>query len=716
MRLLSAVAWAVSVVHVAAAAASRQPSTAGIEALLKRRLPDHADAFELSLVEPCSQDSNKTVESYYVQNGKDGKIVVEGSTISAILSGAFWSWEDWELELDWMALRGINLPLAWIGVEQIFIEVFREVGFTDAEISSFLSGPAFQAWNHFGNIQGSWGGDLPFAWVEDQFALQKKIVARMGELGMTPILPAFTGYVPRNISRVRPDARVSNGSSWEGFPAENTFDTFLDPFDPMFAELQKSFIDKQKQAYGDITNFYTLDQFNENNPASGDLDYLHNVSTNTWKSLKAADPDAVWFMQGWLFVSNGEFWTDERIKSFLDGIPNNDDMMILDLASESTPQWQRTQSYHGKPWIWCEIHGYGGNMGLYGQILNVTVDPVEALGESKSLVGFGLSMEGQEGNEIMYDLLLDQAWSSDPIETKAWFHKWVTARYSGGSLGRGRHGEAVPLPEEVYAAWEALRLTVFNNANLTANAVPKSIMELVPSTSGLTDRVGHHPTKLSYDPAAMVGAWKHLFQAGIRDPALYLNPSFQFDLVDFTRQVMANAFIPAYQKLVKIYTTPNKNAQNQAKQLKAQGQELIELMKGLDLVLSTNENFRLDTWIKAARKSAGGDAEMADFMEYEARNQVTLWGPSGQISDYASKSWSGLVLTYYVPRWTMFVNYLVATAPSAYNQTAFNAELLKWELGWVNEKTGDSNECGDELPSIEKVLPVILRKWAHLFA
>lgn len=43
-------------------------------------------------------------------------------------------------QLDWMALRGINLALAWIGVEKIFIEVFRDVGFTDSEISSFVSG------------------------------------------------------------------------------------------------------------------------------------------------------------------------------------------------------------------------------------------------------------------------------------------------------------------------------------------------------------------------------------------------------------------------------------------------------------------------------------------------------------------------------------------------------------------------------------------------
>jgi hypothetical protein len=31
--------------------------------------------------------------------------------------------------------------------------------------------------------------------------------------------------------------------------------------------------------------------------------------------------------------------------------------------------------------------------------------------------------------------------------------------------------------------------------------------------------------------------------------------------------------------------------------------------------------------------------------------QVTLWGPDGNINDYASKQWSGLVKDYHMGRW-----------------------------------------------------------------
>lgn len=165
----------------------------------------------------------------------------------------FWAWSDWEFELDWLALHGVNLPLAWVGFEKILLDVFREIGLTESEIIPFFSGPAFQAWNRFGNIQGSWGGELPLQWIDGQFELQKQILARMLELGMTPILPAFTGFVPRALPHVYPNASVVNGSRWEDFSLDYTNTTFLEPADPLFADLQDRVISKQIEYYGKVT-------------------------------------------------------------------------------------------------------------------------------------------------------------------------------------------------------------------------------------------------------------------------------------------------------------------------------------------------------------------------------------------------------------------------------------------------------------------------------
>jgi alpha-N-acetylglucosaminidase len=574
--------------------------------------------------------------------------------------------------LDWLALRGVNLPLAWVGQEKILVESFRELNMTDAEINSYLSGPAFQAWNRFGNIQGSWGDDLPMEWIDNQFDLQKNITKRMVELGMTPVLPCFTGFVPRAITRVLPNATVVNGSAWNGFATEYTNVTFLEPTDPAFENLQISFISKQAEALGNITHFYTLDQYNENDPFSDSPDYLKGVSNNTMKSLKTADSEAIWLMQGWLFYSSSTFWTQPNVEAYLGGVSDNSDMLVLDLFSESHPQWSnaRVNSYYGKPWIWCQLHNYGGNMGLYGQILNVTINPIEALANtsSGSLVGFGLTMEGQEGNEIMYDLLLDQSWSASPIDTETYFYNWVTRRYAGNGA----------IPNDVYTAWDIMRTTVYNNTNATTEAVTKSIFELSPNITGMVDRTGHHATTINYNTSILSDAWHLMYAAANSNPSLWDNPAFQYDMVDVTRQVLSNNFNAIYSTLISTYHTSNTNAT-----ITPLIQNLTSLLNTLDSVLSTNPSFSLSTWVNAAR-SLSSNSTIQSFYEYNARNQITLWGPKGEINDYASKSWGGLVSGYYVPRWEIFGEYLVEVGVAGYNVTVLDGRLLAFGEGWQN--------------------------------
>lgn len=596
-----------------------------------------------------------------------------------------------------MALHGINLPLAWVGAEKILVDVFRELGLTDSEILTFLSGPAFQPWNRLGNIQGAWGGgEIPFSWIDQQFEMQLRIVSRMAELGMTPVLPAFSGYVPRAITRILPNATVVNGSQWDEFPSQYTNDTFLEPSDPNFAAIQKSFISKQQAAYGsNVTHIYTLDQYNENSPYSGDLDYLQNITRNTWQSLKAADPEAIWMMQGWLFYVNSAFWTDDRIEAFLSGVEANSDMIILDLVSDAAPLWQATNSYYGKPWIWCQMHDFGGNMGFTGRVLNVTQNTTQALATSESLVGFGNTMEGQEGNEVIYDLLLDQAWSSSPIDTEKYFNDWVTARYGPDTL-----------PADLDAAWEILRTSVYNDTNPNSIAVPWPVVVNTPAI-GLANTSA---TGLPYDPSRVVEAWSLLYNSAIKEPSLWNNPSYQHDLVDVTRQVLENGFIPRYETLTNLYT--GTNASTEA--IYAAGKVLIDLLESLDAVLATNKNFLLSTWLTDARSWAGENSTAADFFEYDARNIITLWGPNGEIKDYASKSWAGLVSSYYSHRWEIFVEYLASTPASAYNSTVLDGKLLDFAQQWQNEKT-PYNTTVSTKGQLNEVLEQVVQQWPDIF-
>ena len=145
---------------------------------------------------------------------------------------------------------------------------------------------------------------------------------------MTPFLHRSRSS---SLATLYPKASTVSGSQWSGFPEVYTNDMFLNLSDPLFTTMRTSFISKQREAYGNVFHIYTLDQYNENDPFSGDLDHLSNVTAGTFASLHAADPDAIWLMQGWLFSSSSDFWTNDRIQAYLGGVPGNDSMIILDL-------------------------------------------------------------------------------------------------------------------------------------------------------------------------------------------------------------------------------------------------------------------------------------------------------------------------------------------------------------------------------------------------
>ena len=74
------------------------------------------------------------------------------NTCTHSYSASWWDWTRWEREIDWMALNGINLPLAFTGLEYVTRKLFKELGFSDEEIKEWIAGPAFMAWYRMGNI------------------------------------------------------------------------------------------------------------------------------------------------------------------------------------------------------------------------------------------------------------------------------------------------------------------------------------------------------------------------------------------------------------------------------------------------------------------------------------------------------------------------------------------------------------------------------------
>ena len=47
-------------------------------------------------------------------------------------------------------------------------------------------------------------------------------------------------------------------------------------------------------------------------------------------------------------------------------------MIVLDLFAEVHPIWKKSDSFYGQPFIWCMLHNFGGNQGLYGTVERVS--------------------------------------------------------------------------------------------------------------------------------------------------------------------------------------------------------------------------------------------------------------------------------------------------------------------------------------------------------
>lgn len=569
-------------------------------------------------------------------------------------SMSWWDWERWEKEIDWMALHGINMPLAITGEEYTWYEVYKEMGFTDADLSAFFCGPTYFAWFWMGNLD-AWGGPLPVSWIQSHKQLQQKILQRERELGMKPVLPAFTGHVPPAFKQRFPQAKLKQTNWGNGFA-----DTYiLDAGDPMFAEIGKKFLLAQQRIFG-TDHLYSADTFNENEPPSDDTTFLADLSAKVFEGMHNADSNAIWVMQGWLFYSDRKFWKAPQIKALLNAVPDKH-MLLLDLAAEIEPIWKRTEAFYGKPWIWNMLHNFGGNISMFGRMDGVAKGPAEALHDAASgkLKGIGLTMEGIEQNPVMYELMTHHTWRDAPIDLATWLPEYI----------RNRYGVTDP---NAVAAWNILRTTVYNGQRIRDGA--ESIMTGRPTFDSANKWT---KTPLNYAPAELVPAWDYFLKA---IPACKSKEGFLYDITDVTRQVLANHARTLQLRFIKCY-----EKQDAAGFVKT-SQDFLNLIADIDRLLATRKDFLLGPWIADARK-CGNTAEEKALYERNARNLITLWGDAASpLHEYSCRQWSGLLNDFYKARWQQFFD--TVKVDMAQNRKTdverFDSTISKWEWNWVN--------------------------------
>lgn len=538
---------------------------------------------------------------------------------------AFWDWNRWEKEIDWMALHGINLPLAVVGQECVWKNMLAKLGYTKEEINKFIAGPAFLAWWAMNNLEG-WGGPNPDSWYTQQEALQKKILKRMREYGIEPVFPGYSGMVPHDANK-KLGLNVTEPALWNGF----TRPAFLLPTDARFNEIASLYYKELEKLFGKA-NYYSMDPFHELEDA-GSVDF-DAAGKAVLKAMKQANPKATWVIQGWT-----ENPRPEMIKNL-----NNGDILILDLFSECRPMWgipsiwKREKGYEQHNWLFCMIENFGGNVGLHGrmdQLLNnfylTKNNPLAA-----HLKGIGLTMEGSENNPVMFELMCELPWRPEKFTKEEWLKGYIKARY-------GTYDETVA------KAWDILANGIYNCPfGNNQQGTHESIFCGRPSLNNF-QASSWSKMENYYDPTTTEDAARLMLEVADKYKG---NNNFEYDLIDIVRQSLSDRGRIIYNQTVADFKSFDK------KSFAAHSQEFLNILLAQDQLLATRSEFRVGRWIEQAR-SLGTTPEEKDLYEWNARVQITTWGDrvcanDGGLRDYAHKEWNGILKDFYYKRWAAY--------------------------------------------------------------
>ena len=534
----------------------------------------------------------------------------------------WWKWRDWERFIDWMALNGVNLPLAIAGQEKIWLNVWKKFGLTDQEIRSYFTGPAYLPWHRMANID-HWEGPLPMSWIDGQAALQKRILERSRSFNMKPVLPAFAGHVPKALKDRFPNAKITSLGEWGNF-SEHYQSYFLDSFDPLFNKIQEEFLKEQTKEFG-TDHIYGTDPFNEVTPPSWEPQYLADVSKHIYESLTKVDPKAEWLQMGWIFYFMQDKWTNERIKAYLQAVPQGK-MLMLDYFCDNTEVWKRTESFFGQPYIWSYLGNFGGNTTLHGNLKDID-EKLENTYKNggKNFWGLGATLEGFGNNPVMYEFVLDKAWAKGN-NMKSFVQNYADIRLSKEN----------PSSQE---AWKILSEKIYVDYSDVGKG---DLTNSKPSLKGNFNWTVN--PQIKYQNKDLLKAWELLIDAnGSTD-------TYNDDLTVVGKQALGNLFVKYRDDFTLAYEAKD------LPKMKLNGQKMMTLIQDIDMLLASNKNYLVGTWVEEAKKMTSLSSEK-DYYEKDARKIITVWGEKGRdLNDYANRSIAGLMKDYYGGRWQIFIN------------------------------------------------------------
>ena len=560
-------------------------------------------------------------------------------------STAFWDWERWQQEIDWMALHGINLPLSLTGTATVWRNMLLRLGYSREDINKFIAGPAHQAWWMRGQIEGI-GSPAMDTWCHGQQELQQKILDCYRKWGMEPVLAGFSGMMPSGSSE-KSGINVNDGGWWQGFKRAS----YIDPADPKFAEIAAIYYEESEKLFGKA-NFYSADPFYTGKSPAEDA----RAGRAVLAAIKEHNPLATWVVMG-----EGDYPSYPMI----DDLPQGD-LLIIDTRSQSRPGWGdprgngRGGGYNYHDWIYCMAGNAAGTTGMFGKMQHM-IDGYYLAREDyagRNIAGIGAVADGIGYNPVMYELFYELPWQSGKFDKAEWMAKWPKAHY----------GNTLPVVNE---AWDILASTVYEAPANQESAV----QPVVCGRPGLrVERVtGEGSTETYYNTAALVEALGKLVTVSERFRGC---GNFEFDIVDLARQALADRMRSALGEIEAAFDSGDRE------QFKKLSDTFLVMIRMQDALLASRSEFMTGEWIEQAMRLGRFSSER-DFYRWNARMLLTTWSedPTSKTEgmvDSGYREWNGMLTDYYYPRWKQLFDGIY---DGNVNPAGYRDMEIEWTVG-----------------------------------
>lgn len=492
----------------------------------------------------------------------------------------FWNWQDWEKEIDRMALSGINVCPVWTGTESVWKEFLSDCSLDEKAICQYL----------FGTDQ------TPEGWLKGQENLQKKIIRRMQNLGISPVYRAFTGTVPQSMTEGKPNIITVSAYTAENISRK---ETTISADDPLFAQLAKKWYGSYEKVYGTAPFYWG---------STSGQDFPSDIQ----KCLQKSNPEANWIIPADSYVQKGISTQGlDRPKTLL-------------LYPESRALWKTLGATKDISWVWAwnETSDAPETALTLREALSQPEQASNNPETASQIQGVGTQTSCSQNAPLSYFLISNRRWQPELISIREETEQFLKLRYAYSDSTAVNPWIRLSEVERGYDPAQSF-LCQKPAMNLLEASAEDSLTE-----AGYCKQISESLTDLLTLKEHCTG-----------------NANYHRDLVRITALFLEKKSQQLYRQIENDFQTRN------AEQMAAHQQEFLNLIHRADSLRAFVPDLCWEHWMAHADQNQKGK-ETGDILWYKSllRKQEQV---SGKVP-----ALNGILSAYCAPRWELFFNWM----------------------------------------------------------